>query len=59
MKNGFTSSKYSLTLLKPLIVYITTNWKILKEMGILDHLTSFLRNLHAGQEATVELDMEQ
>ena len=34
-------------------------WKILKEMGILDHLTSFLRNLHAGQEATVELDMEQ
>ena len=28
-------------------------WKILKEMGILDHLTCFLRNLHAGQEATV------
>ena len=34
-------------------------WKILKEMGILDHLTSLLRNLHAGQEAMVELDMEQ
>ena len=34
-------------------------WKILKEMGILDHLTSLLRNLHAGQEATVELHMEQ
>ena len=28
-------------------------WKILKEMGILDHLTSLLRNLDAGQEATV------
>ena len=28
-------------------------WKILKEMGILDHLSSFLRNLYAGQEATV------
>ena len=28
-------------------------WKILQEMGILDHLTCVLRNLHAGQEATV------
>ena len=28
-------------------------WKILKEMGIPDHLTYFLRNLYAGQEATV------
>ena len=33
-------------------------WKILKEMGILDHLICLLRNLYAGQEAT-ELDMEQ
>ena len=33
-------------------------WKILKEMGIADHLTYLLRNLYAGQEAT-ELDMEQ
>ena len=38
---------------KPLTVWITTNWKILKEMGILDHLTCLLRNLYAGQEATV------
>jgi len=30
-------------------------WKILKEMGIPDHLTCFLRNLHAGQEATVRI----
>ena len=32
---------------------ITTNWKILKEMGMSDHLTCLLRNLYAGQEATV------
>ena len=38
---------------KPLTVWITINWKILKEMGILDHLTCLLRNLYAGQEATV------
>ena len=34
-------------------------WKILKEMGIPDHLTCFLRNLYAGQEATVRTDTEQ
>ena len=34
-------------------------WKILKEMGIPDRLTCLLRNLYAGQEATLELDMEQ
>ena len=35
-------------------VWITTNWKILKDMGITDHLTCLLlRNLYAGQEATV------
>ena len=34
-------------------VWITTNWKILKEMEISDHLTCLLRNLYAGQEATV------
>jgi len=38
---------------KPLTVWITTNWKILKEMGIPDHLTCLLRNLYAGQEAIV------
>ena len=31
----------------------TKLWKILKEMGIPDHLTCLLRNLYAGQEATV------
>ena len=34
-------------------VWITTNWKILKELGIPDHLTCLLRNLYTGQEATV------
>ena len=38
---------------KPLTVWITINWKILKEMGIPDHLICLLRNLYAGQEATV------
>ena len=38
---------------KPLTVWTTTNWKILQEMGIPDHLTCLLRNLYAGQEATV------
>ena len=34
-------------------VWITTNWKILKEMEIPNHLTCLLRNLYAGQVATV------
>ena len=34
-------------------------WKILREMGIPDHLTCLLRKLYAGQEASVRLDMEQ
>ena len=34
-------------------------WKILQEMEIPDHLTCLLRNLYAGQETTVEPDMEQ
>ena len=40
---------------KPFTVWITINWKILKEMGISDHLTWLLRNLYAGQEATVRI----
>ena len=34
-------------------------WKILQEMGVPDHLTCLLRNLYAGQEAQLELDMVQ
>ena len=36
-------------------LWITTNWKILHEMGIPDHLTFILRNLYASQEATVRI----
>ena len=43
----------SLASLKPLTVDHNKLWKILKEMGIPDHLICFLRNLYAGQEATV------
>ena len=42
-----------LTTPKPLTAWITTNWKILKQMGMPDHLTCLLRNSYAGQEATV------
>ena len=48
-----TSISYLLTMPKPLTVWITTNWKILQEMGILDHFICLLRNLYAGQEVTV------
>ena len=59
-------------MLKSLTVWITTNWKFVQEIGIPDQLSCLLRNLYAGQEATVrtghgttdekqqlELDMEQ
>ena len=50
-----TSISALLTTPKLLTVWITTNWKILKEMGISDHLTCLLRNLYAAQEATVRI----
>ena len=49
-----TSTSTLLAMPKPLTVWITTNWKILKEMGIPDHLTCLLRNVYASQEATVK-----
>ena len=52
-----SSRKISLSALftmpKALTVWITINWKILQEMGMPDDLTCPLRNLYAGQEATV------
>ena len=51
-----TSTSASLTILKPLTVWVTTNWKVLQEMGIPDHLTCLLRNLYASQEATVRTE---
>ena len=40
------------------LVLCSLKWKILKEMGIPDHLTCLLRNLYAGQEATVRTGHE-
>ena len=48
-----TSISALLTMPKPWTVWITINWKILREMGIPEHLTCLLRNLYADQEATV------
>ena len=48
-----TSTSALLTMPRPLTVWTTTNWKIVKKMGIPDHVTYLLRNLYAGQEATV------
>ena len=42
-----------LTMPKPLTVWITINWKILKETAIPDHLIRLLRKLYAGQETAV------
>ena len=49
-----TSTSASLTTLKPLTVCMTTNQKILKEMGKLDHHSCLLRNVYVGQEAAVK-----
>ena len=52
-----TSISALLTMPKPLTMWITINCgKILKEMGIPDHLTCLLRNLYAGQETTVKTE---
>ena len=51
--NRKTSISALLIMPKPVTVWITTHWKILKEMGIPDHLTCLPRNLYTGQEATV------
>ena len=48
-----------LTMPKPLTVDHNKLGEILKEMGIPDHLTCLLRNLYAGQEATVRTGTEQ
>ena len=45
------STSASLTMLKPLTVWITTNWKMVQELGIQDLLTCLLKNMYASQEA--------
>ena len=55
-KNQENSRKASISVLltyAKAFVWITTNWKIFQVMGIPDHLTCLLRNMYAGQEATV------
>ena len=55
-----TSTSASLTMPKRWTVWITTKFgKFLKETGIWDHLTCLLRNLYAGQEATVRSGHEE
>ena len=54
-----TSTSVSITMLKPLTVWLTTNCGILQEMGLPHHLTCLMRNLYAGQKQQLELDMEQ
>ena len=54
-----TSTSALLTMPKPLTVWITTNWKILQEMGIQDQLTYLLRNLSAVKKQQLEPDIEQ
>ena len=57
LKKQESSRKTSISALliipKPLTVWVTKNWKILKEKGKADHLIFLLRNLYAGQEETV------
>ena len=53
-----TSTSALLTMPKTDCVDHKKLWKILKEMGIPDHLTYLLRNLYAGQEATVRTGHE-
>ena len=47
-----TSTSALLIMPKPLTVWITTNWKILQEMGIPNYLICLLRNMYSGQEAS-------
>ena len=54
-----TSTSASLTMLKPVTVWITTKWKILKETGVSDHLTCLLRNLYVFKKQQLGLDMGQ
>ena len=54
-----TSTSASLATPKPLTVDHNKLWKILKEMGIPDHLTCLLRNRYAGIKTQLEPDMEQ
>ena len=51
-----TSISALLTMPKPLTMWTTINWNILKELEIPDHLICLLRNLYADQEATARTE---
>ena len=51
-----TCSSPSLSTLEPWTLWVTTNWKMLKELPTPKHLTCCLRNLYAGQESTVRVE---
>ena len=53
-----TSTSPLLTMPKPWTVWITINWKILKEVRTAEHLSGLLRNLYASQETTVRTGHE-
>ena len=61
LKKQESSRKTSalLTVPKLLTMWITINWKILKDMGIPDYLTRLLRNMYAVKKQQLEPDMEQ
>ena len=52
-QRSYRKTSISLTMLKPLTVRITTNWKILKDMGVPNHLICLPRNMYAGEEAMI------
>ena len=54
-----TPTSASLTMLKPLTVWITTKWKILKELAVPDHLTHLLRNLYWVKKQKLEPHKEK
>ena len=59
IKQDSVSLSAILTMPKPLTVWITKKLENSEKMGLPDHLTCLLRNLYAGQEVQLELDMEQ
>ena len=54
-----TSTSALLTMPKPLTVWITKNWKVLKEMGIPDHLSASCEICMQVKKHQLELDVEQ
>ena len=54
-----TSISATLTMSKPLTVWLTTNWKIVQEMGIPEHLTTSLKIYMQVKKQKLEPDMEQ